>query len=69
MVEGAIDLHGGEMSLSPVRWVSQPGSYNWLGLSGRSTDGGKTFAGRIVDTTNQCTTFTLQRVGSSTAGR
>ena len=51
IVEGSIDLHGGEISLTPVRWVSQPGGYNWLGLSGRSDDGGRTFTGRIVDST------------------
>ena len=69
IVEGSIDVHGGEMSLSPVRWVSQPGSYNWLGLSGNSTDGGKTFTGRIIDSTNLCTIFTLQRVGDGAPGR
>ncbi|MGA3401706.1 MAG: hypothetical protein ABSC95_21040 [Acetobacteraceae bacterium] len=69
IVEGAIDLHGGEMALSPVKWVSQPGTYNWLGLSGHSTDGGRTFAGRIIDSTNQCTIFTLQRVGDRAPGR
>jgi hypothetical protein len=69
IVEGAIDLNGGEMSLTPVKWVSQPGSYNWLGLSGRSTDGGRTFAGRIIDSTNLCTIFTLQRASDSAPGR
>jgi len=68
-VEGAIDLNGGEMSLTPVKGVSQPGSYNWLGLSGRSTDGGRTFAGRIIDSTNLCTIFTLQRASDSAPGR
>ncbi len=69
IVEGSIEPHGGEMSLSPVKWVSQPGSYNWLGLSGHSTDGGRTFAGRIIDTTNVCTIFTLQRVGDGAPGK
>ncbi len=69
IVEGSIDVQGGEMSLAPVKWVSQPGGYNWLGLSGRSGDGGRTFAGRIIDTTNACTIFTLQRVGGASASR
>jgi hypothetical protein len=69
IVEGSIDMHGGEISLAPVSWVSQPASYNWLGLSGRSDDGGRTFAGRIVDTTNVCTIFTLKRVGDTSARR
>jgi len=68
MVEGTIDLRGGAMTLAPVEWVSQPQGYNWLGLSGRSEDGGKTFKGRVTDS-GVCTSFTLQRVGSSTASR
>jgi len=69
IVEGAIAVHGGEMSLAPVKWVSQPAGYNWLGLSGRSDDGGRTFSGRIIDSTNVCTMFTLQRVGGASASR
>jgi hypothetical protein len=68
MVEGSIDLHGGTMTLTPVKWVLQPSGYNWLGLSGRSDDGGKTFSGRIVDNT-ACTIFTLKRVGDRTAAK
>jgi hypothetical protein len=69
IVEGSIGIHGGDISLAPVKWVSQPGSYNWLGLSGRSDDGGRTFAGRIIDSTNVCTIFTLKRVGDAAATR
>jgi hypothetical protein len=69
IVQGSIDVHGGEMSLAPVRWVSQPAGYNWLGLSGRSGDGGRTFSGRIIDSTNVCTIFTLERVGNTSASR
>ena len=28
IVEGSIDLHGGALSLAPVKWVSQPAGYN-----------------------------------------
>jgi hypothetical protein len=69
IVEGSIGMHGGEISLAPVKWVSQPASYNWLGLSGHSDDGGRTFAGRIIDSTNVCTIFTLKRVGDTSATR
>jgi len=68
MVEGSIDLHGGMMSFAPVRWVSQPAGYTWLGLTGRSDDGGKTFSGRIVNN-SACTIFTLKRIGDTTAAR
>ena len=56
------------MALARVAWVSQPPGYAWLGLSGRSDDGGKTFSGRVTDST-ACTIFTLQRVNSATATR
>jgi hypothetical protein len=68
LVEGSIDLHGGAISLTPVKWVAKPAGYNWLGLSGRSDDGGKTFSGRIVDN-DACTIFTLTRIGDTTAAR
>jgi hypothetical protein len=68
IVEGSIDLHGGALVLSPVKWVSQPPGYEWLGLSGRSDDGGRTFSGRVTDS-GACTIFTLRRVGAATATR
>jgi hypothetical protein len=68
IVEGSVDLHGGAMTLTPVTWVSQPPGYAWLGLSGRSEDGGKTFSGRVTDS-SACTIFTLQRVTAATATR
>jgi hypothetical protein len=69
MVEGSIAVQGGGISLSPVAWVSQPAGYNWLGLNGRSDDGGMTFSGRVVDSTNACSIFTLKRVGTVSASR
>jgi hypothetical protein len=68
MVEGSIDLHGGMMSFAPVKWVSQPAGYNWLGLNGRSDDGGKTFSGRIINN-SACTIFTLKRISDTTAAK
>jgi hypothetical protein len=68
IVEGAIDLQGGALVLTPVRWVTQPPGYNWLGLSGRSDDGGKTFSGRVTDS-SACTIFTLKRIGATSAAR
>jgi hypothetical protein len=68
IVEGSIDLLGGALVLTPVKWVSQPRGYEWLGLSGRSDDGGRTFSGRVTDS-GACTIFTLRRVGAATATR
>jgi hypothetical protein len=68
IVEGSIAVDGGAMSFSPVRWVSQPAGFNWLGLRGSSEDGGKTFGGRIVDN-GACTVFTLKRVDDLTAAK
>jgi len=67
IVEGSLDPNGGTFSLTPVKWVTQPPGYNWLGLSGRSDDGGKTYSGRVADSANQCTTFTFERVGATAA--
>ena len=68
VVEGSIDVNGGMMTLRPIEWVSQPPGYQWLGLSGRSDDGGKTFSGRVVDSST-CTRFTLARMKSPFAAR
>jgi hypothetical protein len=68
IVEGAIDLHGGAVTLTPVQWVSRPNGYDWLGLNGRSDDGGRTFSGRVTGS-GRCTVFTLQRVGSGRAAK
>jgi hypothetical protein len=68
IVEGSMDVRGGLMALAPVKWVSQPPGYNWLGLTGRSDDGGKTFSGRVTESP-VCTIFTLKRVGGATATR
>ena len=68
IVEGVIDPTGGMITLTPVKWVTQPTGYAWLGLSGRSGDGGRTFIGRVTD--NQaCSIFTLKRVGDVSANR
>ena len=50
-------------------WVTQPAGYSWLGLTGRSDDGGRTFSGRVIDSTNLCTTFTLARIADASARR
>lgn len=68
IVEGAIDLQGGAITVSPVRWVSQPAGYPWLGLNGSSDDGGKTFGGRTTDN-SACTIFTLKRIDAATVAR
>jgi hypothetical protein len=68
LVEGSIDLEGGAISFIPVRWLSQPAGFNWLGLSGSSDDAGKTFGGRIVDN-SACSVFTLKRIEAATAAK
>lgn len=68
MVEGSIDPRGGQMTLTPFKWVTQPAGYTWLGLTGRSDDGGRTFTGRVIDN-NACTVFTLKRISETTAAR
>ena len=65
-VEGSFDMLGGEVLLAPVQWVSQPPGYEWIGLNGRSDDGGKTYSGRVSNS-RECTIFTLKRVGGSVA--
>jgi hypothetical protein len=62
IVQGNIDLAGGVLQVSPVQWVSQPAGGRWLGLAGRSDDGGRTFSGRVVDA-DGCSVFTLRRAG------
>ena len=68
VVEGSIDLRGGTMTLAPVQWVSQPAGYPWFGLTGRSEDGGRTFSGRVTDS-SACNSFTFRRVGDASAAR
>jgi hypothetical protein len=67
IVEGSIELDGGALLLTPVKWITRPPDYEWMGLSGRSDDGGKTFSGRVINT-RTCTIFTLQRVPGSHEG-
>ena len=46
IVEGSIDLQGGDDDADAGQvGVAARQGYNWLGLSGRSDDGGKTFSG------------------------
>ncbi|WP_158931771.1 ATP-dependent Clp protease proteolytic subunit [Acidisphaera sp. S103] len=68
MVEGSIGMDGGQMTLTPLKWVLQPPGYSWFGLIGGSEDGGKTFSGRLTDS-GTCTRFTLARIPASTAFR
>ena len=68
IVEGEIGLNGGMIAVAPVKWVTQPAGYMWLGLSGRSDDGGRTFRGRVTNNMT-CTIFTLKRIGDMSANR
>jgi hypothetical protein len=68
LVEGTIDPMQGVMTLAPVKWMSQPPGYPWLGLRGASADGGKTWRGQVTDSLT-CTVFTLQRAQNTTSSR
>jgi hypothetical protein len=68
IVEGSMDAHGGAMIFSPIKWITQPAGYDWLGLNGRSDDDGKTFNGRVVDR-DSCTVFTLRRTNTVAAAK
>jgi hypothetical protein len=68
MVEGVIDLNGGIITLTPLKWVLQPPGYSWFGLTGGSDDGGKTFSGRLTGS-GTCTRFTLERARKPLAAR
>jgi hypothetical protein len=60
LVEGVIEPAAGQIKLVPVKWIMQPAGYSWLGLSGQSADGGKTYRGRVTGS-NACTQFTMER--------
>ncbi len=68
LVEGAINANGGALTLTPVQWVSRPAGYAWLGLNGRSGDGGRTFSGQVTGDAG-CSAFTLQRVSETLMNR
>jgi hypothetical protein len=68
IVEGSIDLGSGAMTFAPVKWVTQPPGYGWLGLNGHSDDNGKTFSGRVIEH-DACTVFTLRRVNAVAAAK
>lgn len=63
VVEGRLDLAGGAIDLRPTAWLSaRPADFDMVGLSGQSSDGGKTFSGRATSS-RSCTVFTLRRTG------
>ncbi|MFL5257711.1 MAG: hypothetical protein ACJ8AI_33500 [Rhodopila sp.] len=68
LAEGTIDPAQGMMALAPVQWVMQPPGYPWLGLRGRSIDGGNTWRGQVTDSLT-CTVFTLQRMQTASEMR
>ena len=68
LVEGIIEPADGRIMLVPVKWGLQPVDYAWLGLSGRLAHWGKTYRGRVTDS-SACTQFTMERVPGTTAIR
>jgi len=50
------------LNLQPVNWIKQPPGYEMVGLSGASTDQGRSFQGTIVAPLPGCSTFSVTRV-------
>jgi len=62
MMQGQLELSGGGVDLRPTEWVSaQPRNFAMMGLTGRSDDGGKTFAGHAT-VSQSCSVFTMKRM-------
>ncbi len=59
-LEGRLDLAGGTIDLRPDGAVAQTSGFGVVGLQGQSTDGGRTFTGRVT-ANPRCTLFTLKR--------
>jgi clan AA aspartic protease (TIGR02281 family) len=66
LLTGTVDLSGGRLDLQPLSWLSQPPGYMMVGLSGTSSDGGKTFEGVILNGI-RCSTFSINRVSQPSA--
>ena len=57
---GHVDLSRGTMMLRPSEWIQRPEPYVMVGLEGASSDGGKTFYGRVVGA--GCDSFSMIRI-------
>jgi clan AA aspartic protease (TIGR02281 family) len=57
---GHVDWSRGTMTLRPIEWIQRPEPYVMVGLEGASSDGGKTFYGRVVG--EGCASFSMIRI-------
>jgi clan AA aspartic protease (TIGR02281 family) len=57
---GHVDLSRGKMTLRPIEWIHRPEPYVMVGLDGASSDGGKSFYGRVVG--EGCDSFSMIRI-------
>jgi clan AA aspartic protease (TIGR02281 family) len=57
---GHVDLSRGTMTLRPIEWIQRPEPYVMVGLEGASSDGGKTFYGRVLG--EGCDSFSMIRI-------
>jgi clan AA aspartic protease (TIGR02281 family) len=57
---GHVDLSRGTMTLRPVEWIQRPEPYVMVSLEGASSDGGKSFYGRVVG--EGCDSFSMLRI-------
>ena len=57
---GHVDLSRGTMTLRPIEWLQGPEPYVMVGLEGASSDGGKSFYGRVVG--DGCDSFSMLRI-------
>ena len=57
---GHVDLSRGTMTLWPIEWLQRPEPYVMVGLEGASSDGGKSFYGRVVG--DGCHSFSMLRI-------
>jgi clan AA aspartic protease (TIGR02281 family) len=57
---GHVDLSRGTMTLRPTEWIQRAEPYVMVGLEGASSDGGKSFYGRVVG--GGCDSFSMMRI-------
>jgi hypothetical protein len=62
-LQGGVNFRDGRLELQPLSWLSQPQRYVMVGLSGTSSDEGKTFKGKVLGP--NCTEFSITRTSTA----
>jgi clan AA aspartic protease (TIGR02281 family) len=65
LLRGTVNPNGGRLELQPLSWLSQPPGYVMVGLSGISSDRGRSFEGMVYGV--GCTAFSINRVSISSS--